>query len=146
MPAPPAAPAIVPPEARSSSPSPEPIEGFSAGATSTVADITQAPKSFLGKSVTLVADIDEVFSPRAFSLKGTDQNSTSLLTLLPKVGQFPSVDDLWKGGKARVTGIVEPMVITDVEREIGWELPENLKSRFRSGIVLIVRSVERPDQ
>jgi hypothetical protein len=35
------------------------------------------------------------------------------------------------------------MVVKDVEREVGWELPANLKSRFAGGPVLIARSIER---
>ena len=35
------------------------------------------------------------------------------------------------------------MVPKDVEREIGWELPRSLETKFKGKPVLIARSVER---
>src|SRR5215510_990014 len=130
------------------SPSPSAPEWLAAGATNMVADITGAPNAFIGKTVTVVAEVDEVYGPRAFTLDGEAPTPPKgsykgLLTLVPKVGGFPGVDAQWKGDKARVTGVVQRMVVEDVEREIGWELPANLKSRFAGGPVLIARSIEQ---
>jgi hypothetical protein len=123
---------------------------MAAGATHRVAEITAAPNAFIGKTVTVVAEVDEVYGPRAFTLNGLDEDSSlakgagkALLTLVPKVGRFPNVDAGWKGDEARVTGVVQRLVVKDVEREIGWELPANLKSRFKSKPALIARSFER---
>jgi hypothetical protein len=100
--------------------------------------------------VTVVAEVDDVYGPRAFTLNGSDEDSSlakgageAMLTLVPKVGRFPSVDAQWKNEKARVTGVVQRMVVKDVEREIGWELPANLKSKFKGKPALIARSFER---
>ena len=130
------------------SPSPSAPEWLAAGATNRVADITGAPNAFIGKTVTVVAEVDEVYGPRAFTLDGEAPAPAKgarkgLLTLVPKVGGFPVVDAQWKDDKARVTGVVQRMVVKDVEREIGWELPANLKSKFAGGPVLIARSIER---
>ena len=129
-------------------PSPSAPEWLAAGATNMVADITGAPNSFIGKTVTVVAEVDDVYGPRAFTLDGEGQSLAKdarkgLLTLVPKVGGFPNVDAQWKDGKARVTGVVQRMVSKDVEREIGWEMSANLKSGFMGNPVLIARSVER---
>jgi hypothetical protein len=129
-------------------PSPSAPEWLTAGATNKVADITGAPNAFIGKTVTVVAEIDDVYGPRAFTLDGEGPAPAKgarkgLLTLFPKVGGFPGVDAQWKDDKARVTGVVQRMVVKDVEREIGWELPANLKSKFAGGPVLIARSIER---
>lgn len=129
-------------------PSPSAPEWLAAGATNSVADITDAPNAFIGKTVTVVAEIDDVYGPRAFTLdeegpapaKGARKD---LLTLVPKVGGFPGVDAQWKDDKARVTGVVQRMVVKDVEREIGWELPSGLGAKFKSKPVLIARSFER---
>jgi len=129
-------------------PSPSAPEWLAAGATNKVADITGAPNAFIGKTVTVVAEVDDVYGPRAFTLdvegpasaKGARKN---LLTLVPKVGGFPDVDAQWKNDKARVTGVVQRMVVKDVEREIGWELPSGLEAKFKGKPVLIARSVER---
>jgi hypothetical protein len=129
-------------------PSPSAPEWVAAGATNRVAEITEAPNAFIGRTVTVVAEVDEVYGPRAFTMDGETPPPAKgarkdLLTLVPKVGGFPNVDDQWKDNKARVTGVVQRMVVKDVEREIGWELPANLKSRFMGRPVLIARSVER---
>ncbi len=139
------APTMTPPKTH---PSPSAPEWLAAGATNRVAEITGAPNAFIGKTVTVVAEVDDVYGPRAFTLDGEDPSFAKgarkgLLTLAPKVGGFPNVDAQWKEGKARVTGVVQRMVGKDVEREIGWELPANLKSRFAGGPVLIARSIER---
>ena len=117
------------------------------GATHTVADITRAPKAMIGRTVTVVADVDEVYGSRAFKLDedsplagGADR---SVLALIPKVGSFPNIDDQWKNNKARVTGVIHRMAPKNVEREIGWELPPNLEAKFKGKPVLIARSVER---
>jgi hypothetical protein len=129
-------------------PSPSAPEWLTAGATNRVEEITDAPNAFIGKTVTVVAEVDNVYGPRAFTLNAEGPPPTKgarkdLLTLVPKVGGFPEVGAQWKEGKARVTGVVQRMVVKDVEREIGWELPANLKSRFIGKPVLIARSVGR---
>src|SRR5262245_53248266 len=124
-----------------------PPSAAATGATHSVADITGAPNSTVGKAVTVVATIDEVYSPRAFKLiedpSLTGDANRGLLALIPKVGSFPNIDDQWKNNKARVTGVVQRMTPKDVEREIGWELQPNFESKFKGKPVLIVRSVER---
>ena len=150
-------PAMTPSEAQPSpSPSPAP-EWLAAGATNRVEDITGAPKAFIGKTVTVVAKVADIYGPRAFTLNGEDEASSlskgaggkrtgagkDLLTLLPKVGGFPDVDDQWKDGKARVTGVVMRMEPKDVEREIGWVMPARLESGFKGKPALIARSIER---
>jgi hypothetical protein len=129
-------------------PSPSAPEWLAAGATNRVADITGAPNAFIGKTVTVVAEVDDVYGPRAFTLDGEGPAPAKgarkvLLTLAPKVGGFPDVDAQWKNDKARVTGVVQLMVGKDVEREIGWELPSGLEAEFKGKPVLIARSFER---
>ncbi len=139
--------ATEPPSMASETPSALPIPP---GPTHSVTEITRSPKALIGKTVTVVADVDEVYGPRAFELeedapqdRGVDND---LLALIPKVGDFPSVDDQWKDGKARVTGVVYRMAPKDIEREIGWVLPSSLESKFKGKPVLIARSVERLTQ
>lgn len=146
-PSPTIVPGTTPPIAQ---PSPSAPEWLAAGATHRVADITGDPKAFIGKTVTVVAEIDEIYGPRAFTLDVEDEDSSGakisgkdLLTLVPKVGGFPNVDAQWKDGKARVTGVVQRMEPKSIEREIGWVMPSSLKSRFKGRPALIVRSVER---
>lgn len=117
------------------------------GATHRVADITGDPNAVIGKTVTVVADVDEVYGPRAFKLDddaipagGSDND---LLVLIPKAGDLAEINDQWMDNKVRVTGVVQRMNVSNVERELGWDLQPNLETEFRGKPVLIARSVER---
>jgi|SRR5262245_18677198 len=128
------------------SPSPAGAPGWLAdGATHTVAVITDAPKAVIGKTVTVVAEVKEVYDSRAFELGG-DSSRRNLLALIPRVGDFPKVDDQWKNRLARVTGVVQWVSPENVEREIGWVLPRSLEARFKGKPALIARSVELFDR
>jgi len=129
-------------------PSPAP-PWLAAGATHRVVDITGAPNASIGKTVTVVAKVDDVYGPRAFTLDGEedlpldDDPGEDLLALVPKVGDFPKVEEQWEDSLARVTGVVQWMSPENVEREIGWLLPQSLEVKFKGRPVLIARSVER---
>ncbi|MGE0128441.1 MAG: hypothetical protein AB7U82_10210 [Blastocatellales bacterium] len=121
--------------------------GLAEGATHSVADITGNPSSLIGKTVTVVADVDEVYGPRAFKL---DEDSSlaggidnDLLVLSPKAATLTDIDDQWDNNKVRVTGVVQRMVAGNIERELGWDLQPNLEAEFRNKPVLIARSIER---
>src|SRR5262249_46564816 len=113
------------------------------GATNKVSDIVGKPENLIGKSVTVVANVEEVYDARAFKLSEEQSSAQGpgaespksvddgLLTLIPKVGSFPTADAMWTGGKVRVTGVVQELVVKDIEREIGWELTPDLKSKFK---------------
>jgi hypothetical protein len=126
---------------------PAPPAWLADGATHSVAGITSAPKALIGKTVTVVAEVEEVYDSRAFELDGgaslTGGVNQDLLALIPKVGGFPIIDEQWKNSRARVTGVLHWMAPKSVEREIGWELPRSLETKFKGRPALIARSVER---
>src|SRR5262245_33831374 len=70
-PSPTVAPAMTPPSTSipaAPAPSASPVpEWLAAGATNRVEEITGAPKAFLGKTVTVVAKVDNIYNPRAFT-------------------------------------------------------------------------------
>jgi len=146
-----ASPTVTPAITPETSPAPATSPGTPAwladGATHRVAGITGAPKALIGKTVTVVAEVEEVYNSRAFELDGgpslTRGVKQDLLTLIPKVGDFPNVDEQWKNSRARVTGVIVWMAPNNVEREIGWELTRSLETKFKGKPVLIARSVER---
>ena len=171
--------AALPSGASTTSPETADLPGESAsppdptGATHRVIDIVRSPEKLIGKSVTIIADVGEVYGGRAFNLREaplssrdsgpeSPENSRSekspdslkspdipgnlgegLLTLIPKVGSFPTADTTWSGARARVTGVVQELAVKDIEREIGWELGPDLTAKFKGKPVLIARSVER---
>ncbi len=120
-------------------------EWLANGATHSVAGITSAPRALIGKTVTVVANVEEVYGSRAFKLDGGESrrgDDKDLLALIPKVGGFPVIDEQWVNNRARVTGVIQWMAPAYVEREIGWELPRSLEAKFKGGLVLIVRHLE----
>jgi hypothetical protein len=113
-----------------------------------VADIAGEPDRFMGQTVTVVADVEEVHSARAFSL---DEDSPAaggidndLLVLSPQAGSLSDIDDTWLNNKVRVTGKVGKMAIVEVERELGWDLDPELEVEVeKAKAVLIATSVQR---
>jgi hypothetical protein len=124
-----------------------PMTGMEQG-TVRVADITGNWANYDGKTVTVVADVEEVLGPRAFKLDedaplagGIDND---LLVLSPRAGNLANIDDQWLNNKVRVTGTVRRFMTSEIEREIGWDLDRKLESEYEGKKpVLIATSVER---
>jgi hypothetical protein len=117
------------------------------GQTVRVADITGNPDRYMGQTVTVEADVEEVLSPYSFKLDedaplagGIDND---LRVLYPKSLKLAAIDDQWLNNKVRVTGTVRRMAIVELEREAGWDLDPKLEAEFQDKPVLIARSVER---
>jgi hypothetical protein len=95
-----------------------------------------------------VADVEEVHSPRAFSL---DEDSPAaggidndLLVLYPQSDSLRDIDDQWLNNKVRVTGTVGAVNVVEIEREIGWDLSPELEMEVgKAKAVIIARTVER---
>lgn len=137
-----------PTPANPSAVTPTPATAVSPGDTIKVADITGNWTNYVGKTVTIVADIEEVKGPRAFTvdedspLKGGIDND--LLVLSPKAGSLANIDDQWRKNKVRVTGVVHKFVTVDIEREIGWDLDKQIEVEWEGKRpVLIATSIER---
>lgn len=113
-----------------------------------VADIAGEPEKYLGQTVTVVADVEEVHSPRAFSL---DEDSPAaggidndLMVLSPQAGSLSDIDDTWLNNKVRVTGKVGKLSILEIEQELGWDLNPELEIEVeKARAVLIANSVQR---
>lgn len=122
--------------------------GTTGDGTVRVADVVAAPDEYFGRTVTLEADVEEVFGPRAFALDedapfagGIDND---LLVLSKEAGSLADIDDRWLNNKVRVTGTVGRMSVVDVERELGWDLDPEIEVELeRAGAVLIASSVNR---
>jgi hypothetical protein len=121
-----------------------------AGGEMRVADIVAAPDEYFGRTVTVTADVEEVFGPMAFALDEdapfTGGIDNDLLVLSRQAGDLEAIDDQWLNNKVRVTGTVGRMTVTEVERELGWDLDPELEIELeRAGAVLIASSVNRVD-
>lgn len=122
-------------------------DGAQDGATR-VADIVAAPDRYFGKTVTVIADVEEVLGPRSFALDedaplrgGIDRD---LLVFSRNAADLTDIDDQWLNNKVRVSGTVGRYSVVEIERELGWDLDPQLEAELeRSGAVLIASSVQR---
>lgn len=122
----------------------------SAAASGTVAvdDITGNPEKYFGQTVTIVAEVDEVHGPDAFSLDeenpvagGVDND---LLVLSPQAASLEDLDDKWLNDKVRVTGTVGKLSVMEIEKKIGWDLNPELEVEVeKAKAVVIADKVER---
>lgn len=110
----------------------------------TARQVIENPGAYVGKTVTVSGDVEEIWGPSAFNM----DSGVSLGELLV-VGRepFPNVPD--KGANtayvvsdtATVTGVVRMMVTADIEREIGWDLDPRIEAEYNAKPVLIARSI-----
>ena len=109
----------------------------------TAAQVIENPAAYVGKTVTVSGDVEEIHGPRAFNM-----DSGASVGELLVVGRepFPNLPDAGSRGYlvndvATVTGVVRMLVVGDVEREIGWTLDPGVVTKFNSKPVLIAQSI-----
>ena len=113
-----------------------------------VEDLVKDADRYMGQEVTVVGEVDEVLSPQAFAL---DEDSmleggidNDLLVFYPKSAELAPLDDAWLNDGVRVTGTVGRMTVTEIEREVGWDLDPKIEIEVeKKGPVLIAKRVER---
>lgn len=125
--------------------------GSTEAATVAVADLVAEPEKYFGKTVTVVADVEEVLGPRVFALDEDSPLSAGLdndlLVFNRKSANLAEIDDRWLNNEVRVTGVVGRISVVDVEREIGWDIDRQVEVQLeRAGAVLIANSVTRVEQ
>ncbi|HEX2166858.1 MAG TPA: hypothetical protein VHG09_06420, partial [Longimicrobiales bacterium] len=114
----------------------------------TVADIAGDPAQYIGRTVTVEGDLEEVLGPMAFTLDedaitegGVDND---LLVIGAQTGTLTAIDDQWVDNRVRVTGTVGMHTAVEIEREVGWDLDAELEAEVEEReAVLIATSVER---
>ena len=119
-----------------------------AGGEVTVGTITGNLNDYLGKTVTVVADVQEVLGPRAFTLDEDDVLAggidNDMLVLSPQAGNLTPIENNWMKNKVRVTGTVRGLMVAEIEREVGWDLDQKIEAEFKDvKAVLVASSVER---
>lgn len=115
------------------------------------ADVIRNPSQYAGRVVTVTGDVDRVYTSRAFTMDGGITPGRDLLVLsrdpVPGVLEAGRTRAILSGDDAIVTGRVIDMVVTEVEREIGWDLDRELETDFERQPVLIIETVSAtPDQ
>jgi hypothetical protein len=118
-------------------------------ATTRVGDIMGNPAQYVGDTVTVEADVEEVLGAFAFLLDEDDALAggidNDMMVFSPKAAQLQDIDDQWLNNKVRVTGVVRLSAVADVKRDIDWDLTPTIESKFEGGQkpVLIAHRVER---
>jgi hypothetical protein len=113
-----------------------------------LASITGNLDNYVGKTVTVTADVEEVVGPKAFKLDednalagGIDND---VLVISPKAASLANIDDQWLNNKVRVTGKVMKLAVTEIEREVSWDLDPQIEAELNEVKAVIVASaVER---
>jgi hypothetical protein len=109
--------------------------------TTEVDDIEDEPRRFYGRVVTLAGEIESVRSNSVFELEGDDWLFPDELLVVTKspvrLGANDELDDM----DVIVTGKIVPMVVAEVERELGWDLEPQIEAEFENKPVLIATSI-----
>ena len=67
-----------------------------------------------------------------------------MLVFYPKSGELAPLDDAWLNDEVRVIGTVGKMTVSEIEREVGWDLDPKIEVEVeKQGPVLIAKRVER---
>ena len=103
---------------------------------------------YAGQEVTVVGEVDEVLSPMSFALDEENPLEAGIdndvLVIYPKSAQLADLDDAWLNDEVRVVGTVGKMTVTEIEREVGWDLNPKIEARVeKQGPILIAKRVER---
>lgn len=104
--------------------------------------------NYLGQTVTVEADVQEVFGPRAFSLDEDDALAggidNDVLVVGTSTSNLERIEDNWLKNKVRVTGTVRGVALVDLEREVGWDLDPQIKAELQDvKAVIVASSVQR---
>jgi hypothetical protein len=99
------------------------------------AEIAKRPNEFYGRPVTVVAEVDSVHGPNAFTF---DEND--VLVIVPNAAR-----PVEENQEVTVHGMVRPFVIAELQRDYGWFNPSayepELLALFRQRPVIIADSV-----
>ncbi len=136
-------------ETAAGGPGTEGAPGESAGAAggATVDDITDEATPFLGRSVTVTGEVGRIGGPQLFTIEDDDPvGDEHLLVLSARPvteiladSKNPLADD----DEVEVTGTVRRLAITEIERELGFDLEPEYEVEFRERPILVATSVRR---
>lgn len=109
----------------------------------TARQVIENPSAYIGKTVTVSGDVEEIWGPKAFNM---DSGVTAGELLVVGREPFPQIPEAGNrayviNDVATVTGVVRMFVTAEVEREIGWDLTPQLETEFNAKPVLVVQSV-----
>jgi hypothetical protein len=113
-----------------------------------VADIMDNPTQYIGDTVTVEADVEEVLGTYAFVLDEDDPIAggidNDLMVFSAKSAMLADIDDQWLNNRVRVTGVVRQATVAEIEREVEWDLTPDVETKVDgTKPVLIAHSFQR---
>lgn len=111
-----------------------------------IEEITSDPARYYGQTVTVGGEIENIVGRRAFTVGGESfLGDPELLVVgaspLPAVAGRPADAGLAENDLVTVTGPVRRFVVADVEREIGFDLDDNLFRDWEGKPAVVARNV-----
>lgn len=105
----------------------------------TAAQIIENPSAYVGKTVTVSGDVEEIHDPRAFNMDSGMSVGELLVVGREPFPQLPEEGDriFVINDVATVTGRIELLDETKIKDEIGWDLTPQILSDFKGKPVLI---------
>lgn len=125
--------------------------GTAGEAMTSVADIKGEPGEFVGRTVTVEAEVDRVVGPFAFYLDeeaplraGVDNDLLVLVKKAGDTGTAAQAGQEWGDERVRVTGKVHEVSVVEVEREIGWDLDPEIEAELEDRDAVLIAESVRP--
>lgn len=112
-------------------------QSVSSGSNTTISEIANDSNTdLIGKTVTVSGEIEEVISPKAFTIEG-DQLFKDPEMLVVNATEAPIIEDTL----VQVTGTVSELVGSEIERKFDLNLAQEFEVEFRDKPVLIATAV-----
>lgn len=107
----------------------------------TAEDVVEQPAAYYGNQVTVVGEVSKIYSPRAFALESGGLLDESILVVTKTPIQVLAPMTLEEGNDIAVTGVVQRMVVADIEREIGWDLEAGIETEHQGKPVIVAQNI-----
>lgn len=109
----------------------------------TVENIAEAPNRFLGERHTLLGEVDEIYSDRAFMLeeRGEIIDDDEVLVVTRQPIQLTGTR-LKDGMQVFVTGTVKELIVPELEKELGWDLESKLELTWKGRPIVVADSID----
>jgi hypothetical protein len=126
---------------------PHPIPGVDPVQGINTTDIMDRPELYLGRVVTVVSEVEGIFTPWSFKLDESQMAAGGVDSDLLVVGAIPlpnwGFDETWKNEKVKVTGTVRILQAEDFRRDYGRGVDDLLFRRYEGKPVVVARDVEK---
>jgi hypothetical protein len=113
------------------------------GSARPVEEVAEHARAFIGQTVTVYGEVEDVRNDRAFDLERDDRIFGAKIHVITRSPLRVEGDALEHDDEILVSGVIREMIVADIEREVGWDLDPELEVEWRSEPVLIASSIRR---